>query len=139
MEPVTSRHIPVEVTSEVYPHPVWRDLGLTDWEYQRLVAALGREPNWTELGMFSALWSEHCAYKHSRPLFSPLSDGRGADSCKGPARTPASSISATVGPSPSRSNRTITPPAVDPLPRGRHRRRRHLAGYLRDGRRPSRC
>ncbi len=69
MEPVTSRHIPVEVTSEVYPHPVWRDLGLTDWEYQRLVAALGREPNWTELGMFSALWSEHCAYKHSRPLF----------------------------------------------------------------------
>src|SRR5690625_1502429 len=34
-----------------------------------IIEQLGREPNWTELGMFSALWSEHCAYKHSRSLF----------------------------------------------------------------------
>src|SRR5579863_3899772 len=41
---------------------------LTDEEYQRIVALLGREPNWTELGLFSVMWSEHCSYKSSRPL-----------------------------------------------------------------------
>jgi phosphoribosylformylglycinamidine synthase len=43
-----------------------RELGLTSDEYDRIVAGLGREPTYTELGLFSALWSEHCAYKHSR-------------------------------------------------------------------------
>ena len=42
--------------------------GLTEDEYAAVVAALGREPNEVELGMFGAMWSEHCAYKHSRPL-----------------------------------------------------------------------
>src|SRR6187397_2698782 len=35
-------------------------------EYDRIVAALGREPNLTELGLFSVMWSEHCSYKSSR-------------------------------------------------------------------------
>ncbi|HEY7413088.1 MAG TPA: phosphoribosylformylglycinamidine synthase subunit PurL [Vicinamibacteria bacterium] len=35
-------------------------------EYQRIVARLGREPNLTELGLFSVMWSEHCSYKSSR-------------------------------------------------------------------------
>jgi phosphoribosylformylglycinamidine synthase II len=43
-----------------------RGLGLTADEYQRILDRLGREPTYTELGLFSALWSEHCAYKHSR-------------------------------------------------------------------------
>ena len=38
-------------------------------EYARLVAMLDREPTAVELGMAGALWSEHCGYKHSRPLF----------------------------------------------------------------------
>ncbi|HEY8177004.1 MAG TPA: phosphoribosylformylglycinamidine synthase subunit PurL [Candidatus Limnocylindria bacterium] len=46
--------------------------GLTENEYRLVVDALGREPNATELGMFGAMWSEHCAYKHSRPLLSGL-------------------------------------------------------------------
>jgi phosphoribosylformylglycinamidine synthase II len=46
--------------------------GLTDAEYGLVVAALGREPNPVELGMFGAMWSEHCAYKHSRPLLAGL-------------------------------------------------------------------
>jgi phosphoribosylformylglycinamidine synthase II len=46
--------------------------GLTEDEYQLVVEALGREPNATELGMFGAMWSEHCAYKHSRPLLAGL-------------------------------------------------------------------
>ena len=40
--------------------------GLTPTEYERIVAALGREPNLTELGIFSVMWSEHCSYKSSR-------------------------------------------------------------------------
>ncbi len=46
--------------------------GLTESEYFRVVSVLGREPNAVELGMFGAMWSEHCAYKHSRPLLSGL-------------------------------------------------------------------
>ena len=46
--------------------------GLTPEEYQRLVAMLGRAPTFTELGIVSALWSEHCSYKHSRPLLRGL-------------------------------------------------------------------
>ncbi|MGH7646004.1 MAG: phosphoribosylformylglycinamidine synthase subunit PurL, partial [Gemmatimonadales bacterium] len=40
--------------------------GLTDEEYRRIEALLGRTPTFAELGIFSALWSEHCSYKHSR-------------------------------------------------------------------------
>src|SRR5881396_1776910 len=40
--------------------------GLTSDEYERIVTFLGREPNVTELGIFSVMWSEHCSYKSSR-------------------------------------------------------------------------
>ncbi len=40
--------------------------GLTAGEYARLLAILGREPNFTELGIFSVMWSEHCSYKSSK-------------------------------------------------------------------------
>jgi phosphoribosylformylglycinamidine synthase len=46
--------------------------GLTEDEYGRIVDLVGREPNDVELGMFGAMWSEHCAYKHSRPLLRRL-------------------------------------------------------------------
>ncbi|MGH7326094.1 MAG: phosphoribosylformylglycinamidine synthase subunit PurL [Candidatus Rokuibacteriota bacterium] len=49
-----------------------RDLGLTADEYDRIIQRLGREPTYTELGLFSALWSEHCAYKHSRVFLARL-------------------------------------------------------------------
>ncbi len=49
-----------------------RELGLTDSEYERIVELLEREPNGVELAMFSLLWSEHCAYKHSRKLLRRL-------------------------------------------------------------------
>src|SRR6187431_2768704 len=39
---------------------------LTPSEYDRIVSLLGREPNLTELGLFSVMWSEHCSYKSSR-------------------------------------------------------------------------
>jgi len=46
--------------------------GITTLEYDRLVAMLGRTPTFTELGIVSALWSEHCSYKHSRPVLKTL-------------------------------------------------------------------
>jgi len=50
--------------------PVTKDIvaqhNLTDDEYKKIVEILGREPNLTELGMFSVMWSEHCSYKSSR-------------------------------------------------------------------------
>jgi len=49
--------------------PLWRTLGLTDLEYEQIVSGLSREPNFTELAMFSVMWSEHCAYKNSKPVF----------------------------------------------------------------------
>ena len=47
---------------------VYRELGLKDEEYARIVQTLGREPTPTELAMFSVEWSEHCGYPRSRPL-----------------------------------------------------------------------
>src|SRR5688572_32171653 len=46
--------------------------GLSPGEYDRIVELLGREPTYTELGVFSALWSEHCGYKNSKPLLREL-------------------------------------------------------------------
>jgi len=40
--------------------------GITPEEYQHILEILGREPNFTELGIFSVMWSEHCSYKNSR-------------------------------------------------------------------------
>jgi phosphoribosylformylglycinamidine synthase II len=45
-----------------------REHNLTGAEYERITALLGRTPTFAELGVFSALWSEHCSYKHSRPV-----------------------------------------------------------------------
>ncbi|MBK9978773.1 MAG: phosphoribosylformylglycinamidine synthase subunit PurL [Gemmatimonadetes bacterium] len=46
--------------------------GLTPDEYERLVKLLGRTPTFTELGVVSALWNEHCSYKHSKPVLRTL-------------------------------------------------------------------
>src|SRR5437867_5690994 len=66
--------------SEVTPRPgdpaitpaLVAEHGLTKHEYERLVGMLGRTPTFTELGIVSALWSEHCSYKHSRNLLRNL-------------------------------------------------------------------
>ncbi len=53
------------MVTEVTPALV-RSHGLTEEEYGRIKAILGREPNFTELGVFSVMWSEHCSYKNTR-------------------------------------------------------------------------
>ncbi len=50
----------------------WRDVALRDEEYVLILRQLGREPSVVELGMFGAMWSEHCGYKHSRPHLTQL-------------------------------------------------------------------
>lgn len=42
-----------------------KKLGLLDTEYEKIVQVLGREPNFTELSIYSVMWSEHCSYKNS--------------------------------------------------------------------------
>ncbi|HWE15515.1 MAG TPA: phosphoribosylformylglycinamidine synthase subunit PurL [Solirubrobacteraceae bacterium] len=49
-----------------------RELGLTDSEYELILEGLGREPRGVELAMLSLMWSEHCAYKHSKRLLRRL-------------------------------------------------------------------
>ena len=56
-----------EITPEVVA-----DHGLAPDEYERIVRIMGRTPTFTELGIFSAMWSEHCGYKNSRPLLKLL-------------------------------------------------------------------
>lgn len=46
--------------------------GITPDEFARVEAMLGRTPTFTEVGIISALWSEHCSYKHSRPVLKTL-------------------------------------------------------------------
>ncbi len=52
--------------------PVWAQVGLTAAEYRDICGRLGREPNDVELGMFGAMWSEHCSYKSSRAFLGRL-------------------------------------------------------------------
>ncbi|MDX1622547.1 MAG: phosphoribosylformylglycinamidine synthase subunit PurL [Gemmatimonadota bacterium] len=67
--------------------PVTPDLveahGLLPAEYERIVELLGREPNVTELGVFSLMWSEHCGYKYSRARLAELPTG-GPNVLQGP-------------------------------------------------------
>jgi len=64
--------------NDTHPHPrvgdppvtpeLVADHGLSPEEYARVLAVMGREPTFTELGVFSAMWSEHCGYKNSKRL-----------------------------------------------------------------------
>ncbi|MCT4795610.1 phosphoribosylformylglycinamidine synthase subunit PurL [Exiguobacterium alkaliphilum] len=47
---------------------LYATMGLSDEEYALVVSLLGRDPNYTEIGLFSVMWSEHCSYKNSKPV-----------------------------------------------------------------------
>jgi len=49
-----------------------KKLGLTDLEYDEILKILGREPNYLELTLYSAMWSEHCSYKNSKVVLKRL-------------------------------------------------------------------
>src|ERR1035437_8187930 len=52
----------LEITDELI-----KEHGLKPGEYKNILTILGRKPTFVELGIFSAMWSEHCSYKHSKP------------------------------------------------------------------------
>ncbi|QLK85708.1 phosphoribosylformylglycinamidine synthase subunit PurL [Staphylococcus sp. 17KM0847] len=53
---------------EIKTEKLYRDMGLSDAEFEKVQDILGRVPNFTETGIFSVMWSEHCSYKHSKPF-----------------------------------------------------------------------
>ncbi len=65
------------------PNQIPQDAGLTEYEAALVREQVGREPNALEWAMFGAMWSEHCAYKHSKKLLRTL-PSRGASVAVGP-------------------------------------------------------
>ncbi|MER2057616.1 MAG: phosphoribosylformylglycinamidine synthase subunit PurL [Niallia sp.] len=55
---------PEQIKSEV----IYKQMGVTDEEFAMVEGILGRLPNYTEIGLFSVMWSEHCSYKNSKPV-----------------------------------------------------------------------
>ncbi|MEK9500962.1 phosphoribosylformylglycinamidine synthase subunit PurL [Gaopeijia maritima] len=72
----TGRPLPAEVAPRAgdpeITDEVVADHGLSPDEYEKVRAIMGRTPTWTELGVFSAMWSEHCGYKNSKRLLKTL-------------------------------------------------------------------
>ncbi|MGE8207707.1 phosphoribosylformylglycinamidine synthase subunit PurL [Heyndrickxia sp. NPDC080065] len=54
--------------SQIKEEKIYREMGLTDEEFAMVENILGRLPNYTETGLFSVMWSEHCSYKNSKPV-----------------------------------------------------------------------
>ena len=54
--------------SQIKEERVYATMGLTDEEFASIEKILGRLPNYTETGLFSVMWSEHCSYKNSKPV-----------------------------------------------------------------------
>jgi phosphoribosylformylglycinamidine synthase len=65
--PVSRKKASSSPTEPIITPKVIADHGVTPEEFERIKSILGREPNFTELGIFSVMWSEHCSYKSSRP------------------------------------------------------------------------
>lgn len=58
-----------EPTAEqIKDQKIYSQFGVSDSEYELICGFMGRLPNYTEIGVFSVMWSEHCAYKNSKPL-----------------------------------------------------------------------
>ncbi|STY42945.1 Phosphoribosylformylglycinamidine synthase 2 [Listeria grayi] len=59
----------VEPTAEqIEAKQLYQEMGLTTEEYQLICSIIKRKPNYTETGLFSVMWSEHCSYKNSKPV-----------------------------------------------------------------------
>lgn len=63
---MSTKHEPT--AQQIKDEKLYRQMGMTDEEFNRAVDMIGRLPNYTETGLFSAMWSEHCSYKSSKPV-----------------------------------------------------------------------
>ena len=110
---------------------------LTPAEYQKIVSLLGREPSYTELGVFSVMWSEHCSYKSSRIHLKKLPT-QGKYVVQGPGEN-AGIIGIGGGWVVAVQDRVAQSPQLHrAVPGRRNRRRRHTARHLHHGRAPHR-
>ena len=108
-------------------------LGLTGAEYELVCEKQGRAPNQVELAMYSLLWSEHCAYKHSKKLLRTLPT-EGAHVVMGPGEN-AGAVDVGRRPGVRLQGRVPQPPQRRrALPGRRHGGRRDPARHLRDRR-----
>ncbi|HIW33653.1 MAG TPA: phosphoribosylformylglycinamidine synthase subunit PurL [Candidatus Paenibacillus intestinavium] len=62
---LTAKEPTVEQIAE---QKIYQQFGVSDSEFDLICGFLGRKPNYTEIGVFSVMWSEHCAYKSSKPI-----------------------------------------------------------------------
>ncbi|MFJ8089243.1 phosphoribosylformylglycinamidine synthase subunit PurL [Lysinibacillus sp. NPDC095746] len=53
---------------QIKEQKLYAGMGMSDEEFAMVEGILGRLPNWTETGLFSVMWSEHCSYKNSKPV-----------------------------------------------------------------------
>ncbi len=53
---------------QIEEQQLYKQMGVTDEEYAKICGFLGRKPNYTEIGVFSVMWSEHCSYKNTKPI-----------------------------------------------------------------------
>jgi len=53
---------------QIAEQKIYKQFGVSEKEYELICDFMGRKPNYTEIGVFSVMWSEHCAYKNSKPL-----------------------------------------------------------------------
>jgi phosphoribosylformylglycinamidine synthase subunit PurL len=74
---------PIVTGATAQPNQIPSEVGLTEYEAARVRELVGREPNAVEWAMFGAMWSEHCAYKHTKKLLRTL-PSRGARVAVGP-------------------------------------------------------
>ncbi|MGG3561997.1 phosphoribosylformylglycinamidine synthase subunit PurL [Neobacillus rhizosphaerae] len=54
--------------TQIKTEKIYQQMGLSDEEFAMIESLLGRTPNYTETGLFSVMWSEHCSYKNSKPV-----------------------------------------------------------------------
>ena len=111
--------------------------GLKPDEYQLILDIIGREPTFTELGIFSAMWNEHCSYKSSKNGCARYRQ-KAHKSFVDRVKTQGSSILAMVRPLFSKWKATTTLPTSNPI-RGRNRCRWYFARCLYHGRTPDCC
>lgn len=64
-QPLTAKEPTAE---QIADQRIYTQFGVTDHEYELICGFLGRKPNYTEIGVFSVMWSEHCSYKNSKPI-----------------------------------------------------------------------
>jgi phosphoribosylformylglycinamidine synthase len=53
---------------QIKEQKLYAQMGMSDSEFEMVEKILGRQPNYTETGLFSVMWSEHCSYKNSKPI-----------------------------------------------------------------------